>query len=166
MTPTIPKTVKMNREKGVYMTNRTALLLAAFILYTGCEDKSTGDSAPHTNIELVGDWSYGRLQDSMFDSATYSFRDDGNFHSVGVFSLLGHYYQVIYQNGTWKAGRDSISLTIDTIFQTRDYGKTFSPMTNDVKSWSISYYVHRDTLGLRIKDDDGSIDTLKLRRSK
>ena len=50
MTPTIPKTVKMNREKGVYMTNRTALLLAAFILYTGCEDKSTGDSAPHTNI--------------------------------------------------------------------------------------------------------------------
>jgi hypothetical protein len=105
-------------------------------------------------------------QSSMFDSATLSFRHNGIFHSVGVFSILGNYYQVIYQKGAWKAGSDSIILTIDTIFQTKDYGKTFTPMTNNVKSQSIAYYVLRDTLGLRIKDDDGSIDTLKLRRLK
>ena len=148
------------------MISRIAVLFAAIILFASCEDNSAGESTPPSSFDLVGDWSYGRLQDSMFDSATLSFRHDGIFHSVGVFSLLGHYYQVIYQKGTWKSGGDSINLTIDTIFQTRDYGKTFTPMTNNVKTQSIAYYVLRDTLGLRIKDDDGSIDTLKLRRSK
>ncbi len=148
------------------MISRIVSLFAVVILFASCEDKSTGDSTPPTSIDLVGDWSYSRLQDSMFDSATLSFRNDGTYHSVGVFSLLGHYYQVIYQKGAWKARSDSISLTIDTIYQTRDFGKTFTPMTNDIKSQSIAYYVLRDTLGLRIKDDDGSIATLTLRRSK
>lgn len=140
------------------------IAITIFVSLSGCDEKSTGATSLSSSSAIIGDWSYGRLQDSMFDSARYSFHKDGTLNAVGVFHLLGSYYQILYQDGTWKATNDSLTLRIDTLYESRDYGKTFKPMTIENKEAKIGYSIDGNILGLNLPDGEGSIFVLKLKK--
>lgn len=134
----------------------TVLFSGALWLCSCSADPSSSPSpSPSNPAALLGSWNYSRWNGDMFDSARYTFQDGGKFEAQAVFHLRGSYYQIVYELGSWTATSDSLSLDLDTLYESRDSGRTFRPMsgpaapirTRYVRDGSRLTWILSDTAG-------------------
>jgi hypothetical protein len=132
-----------------------ALVLGAVFL-SSCSKEGSAPTAPSTRSLLVGTWNYGRWNGDMFDSAHFVFQDGGKFSGQAVFHLRGSYYQIVYEFGSWSTRADSLTFRYDTLYESRDTGKTFRPFSGNVDSAVSLYSVDASHLVLTKTDTSGT----------